>query len=228
MGESPAHDFFMRERVGLTAVAFLAVLCPVAAASCSADPVSASGVPERAATSRVVVLGDSLAVSPKPAESFPAILQGRMVELHLSWTVTNGGVRGDTTTGGLRRMDALLGDDVSVLVVALGANDGVRGVALSTIEQNLATMIERAQARGIAVLLCGMETPPLRGLQYAFGFHDIYPRLASKYGVPLVPFLLSGVILNSEMLGEDGIHPNQAGAERMANTVWPYLKPLLK
>ena len=196
--------------------------------SCTADPLTASGLPDRAETRRVVVLGDSLAVSPRSSESFPAILQGRMSDLHLPWAVTNAGVRGDTTTGGLRRMEEQLGEDVGVLVVALGANDGVRGVALATIEQNLATIIERAQTRGIAVLLCDMETPPLRGLQYSFGFHDIYPRLAAKYRVPLVPFLLSGVVLNSEMVGDDGIHPNKAGAAQIANTVWPYLKPLLK
>ena len=206
----------------------LAACLPVTAVSCTTAPLGASGLPARVATRRVVVLGDSLAVSPAPAVSFPAILQGRMFDLHLPWTVTNGGVRGDTTQGGLRRMEPLLGDDVGVLVVALGANDGVRGVDLAAIEQNLSAIIERAQSRGIAVLLCGMETPPFRGLQYSFGFHEIYPRLASKYTVPLVPFLLSGVVLNSEMNGPDGVHPNEAGAERIANSVWPHLRPLLE
>jgi acyl-CoA thioesterase-1 len=179
------------------------------------------------ATRRIVVLGDSLSVSPNPRASFPAVLNLRLRDQRVPWEVTNAGVIGDTTEDGLRRLDPLLDDDVGIVILALGANDGLQGVPLATIEQNLATIVERVQAREMAVLLCGMETPPLRGLQYALGFHDIFPRLAARYNVPLVPFLLAGVALNPEMNGPDGIHPNAAGAERIADTVWPYLLPLL-
>ena len=176
---------------------------------------------------RIVVLGDSLAVSPTHDESFPAVLQARLTALRLNWTVTNAGIRGDTTSGGRRRADALLGPDVGVLILALGANDGLRGVDVDTVEDNLSNIIERAQAEGIRVLLCGMETPPLHGFDYAVDFHNLFRRVASKYSVPLVPFLLAGVALDPDFNGNDGIHPNRAGAERIAETVWPHLEPLV-
>jgi len=146
----------------------------------------------------------------------------------LPWVVVNAGVSGDTTTGGVRRVEALLGPDVGVLVIALGANDGLRGVAPETVSRNLSSIIEAAQSRDIAVLLCGMETPPTRGWDYTVAFHRIFPATASKYSVPLVPFLLSGVALVPEMNGSDGVHPNAAGARRIAENVWPFLEPLLR
>jgi acyl-CoA thioesterase I len=180
------------------------------------------------ATRRVVVLGDSLATYPSNEKSFPAVLQRRMSAGSLPWKIANAGVSGDTTSGGLTRLDPLLGDDVGVLVLALGANDGLRGVDLAIIERNLSTITERVQARGIRVLLCGMETPPWRSWDYSVEFHRLFPRLAAKYDVPLVPFLLAGVALNPDLNGSDGIHPNAAGAQRIADTVWPYLEPLLR
>ena len=134
---------------------------------------------------------------------------------------------GDTTTGGLRRFEQALTGDTRVLVLELGANDGLRGIDIPIVEKNLSTMIERAQARGIRVLLCGMETPPLNGWNYTVDFHRLFPRLAQKYNVALVPFLLAGVALNPELNGDDEIHPNAAGAQRIAETVWPYLEPLV-
>ncbi|HXW04560.1 MAG TPA: arylesterase [Vicinamibacterales bacterium] len=175
----------------------------------------------------MVVLGDSLAISPSRSESFPAVLQARLTDRRLPWTMLNAGVSGDTTSGGLRRVDALLGEEVGVLAVALGANDGLRGVDVRMIEENLSAIIERAKARGIRVLLCGMETPPLRGWEYSVEFHRLFPRLASRHAVPLVPFLLAGVALDPGMNGHDGIHPNANGARRIAENVWPYLEPLV-
>jgi acyl-CoA thioesterase-1 len=155
------------------------------------------------------------------------VLQRRISASSLPWNVANAGVSGDTTSGGVQRVDALLRDDVGVLVVALGANDGLRGVDVSVVERNLSTIIEQVQSRGIRVLLCGMQTPPLRSWDYSVAFHRLYPRLAAKYNVPLVPFLLAGVALNPDLNWSDGIHPNAAGAQRIAETVWPYLEPLL-
>jgi len=177
---------------------------------------------------RVVVLGDSLSVTPTLADSFPAVLQGRMTSGRLAWTVINAGVYGDTTADGLRRYEPLFHDEVGVLILELGANDGIDGVDVSAIERNLAAMIEAAQARGIAVVLCGMETLPVRGLGYAAAFHDVFPRLARRYNIPLVPFLLTGVAFTAGMTGPDGVHPNAAGARRIADNVWPYLEPLLR
>jgi acyl-CoA thioesterase-1 len=172
------------------------------------------------------VLGDSLAISPSRETNFAAGLQARLNVSHSGWTVINQGVRGDTTGGAVRRIDYALAGNPRVLVLELGANDGLRGVDVGTIERNLATMIERAQARGIHVLLCGMETPPLRGWNYTSAFHDVYPRLAARYNVPLVPFLLEGVAFRGD-LNYDGIHPNAAGAKMVAENIWPYLDRLL-
>jgi acyl-CoA thioesterase I len=176
---------------------------------------------------RIVVLGDSLAVSPSIAESFPAQLQKRLKKAGVQWTVTNAGINGDKTAGGLGRFNAAVPADTRILILELGANDGLRGVDISTIEKNLSTIIARAQAREIKVLLCGMIVPPRFGWDYTVAFHRLFPRLAAKYNVPLVPFLLDGVALRAEMNLGDGIHPNAAGAERIADTVWPYLQPLV-
>jgi acyl-CoA thioesterase I len=194
------------------------------AASCgSSSPTSPSSPPIQ----RVVVLGDSLAVSPSIEEGFPARLQARIAGEGLAWTVTNAGVSGDTTADGLRRAAPLLTNDVGVLALELGANDGLQGIDIAVIESNLSTIIELAQARRIRVLLCGMETPPTHGLGYALAFHNVFPGKAAQYSLPLVPFLLAGVVLIPDLNGPDFVHPNAAGAERIAQNVWPYLEPLL-
>jgi acyl-CoA thioesterase-1 len=174
----------------------------------------------------IVVLGDSLAVSPSRESNFAAELQARLNTTHPGWTVVNQGVRGDTTAGGLHRADYALSGSPRVLILELGANDGLRGVDVPAVERNLAAIIERAQSRSIAVVLCGMETPPLRGLGYSTSFHDIYPRLAARYNVSLVPFLLEGVAFRGD-LNYDGIHPNAAGAKMVADNVWPYLDRIM-
>jgi acyl-CoA thioesterase I len=176
---------------------------------------------------RIAVLGDSLAVSPSREEGFPSVIQERVNEKRLPWEVTNHGLRGDTTAGGLRRLDDALRDRPAILVVALGANDGLRGVDTAAISRNLTEIIARAKASGAQVLLCGMETPPLRGWAYTVSFHHVFPTLAREHAVPLVPFLLAGVALDPQMNMEDMIHPNRAGARRIADTIWPYLEPLL-
>jgi acyl-CoA thioesterase-1 len=173
------------------------------------------------------VLGDSLAVSPSSSTNFPAELQARLDAAHPGWRVVNASYRGDTTTGGTRRFEQALTLDTKILILELGANDGLRGVDVTMVEQNLSRMIEYAQRRGIKVLLCGMEAPPLKSWDYSLAFHHIFPRLAAKYHVALVPFLLEGVALNPQMNGADRIHPNAAGARMIADTVWPYLLSLL-
>ena len=115
-----------------------------------------------------------------------------------------------------------------MLLLALGSNDGLRGVPLVTIERNLSRIIEMAKQRQIQVLLCGLQTLPIGNLDYMLGFHQIFPRLQQTHGVALVPFLLNGVALVPDMNGPDRIHPNAAGARRIADTVWPYLEPLLR
>jgi acyl-CoA thioesterase-1 len=196
-------------------------------AVCACDsPAAPADTP--AAIRRVVVLGDSLAVTPTLKESFPAVLQELMNESGTNAIVINAGVSGDTTSGGLRRLDAALSAGAHVLVVALGANDGVAGVAIDRVEQNVSQIVERAQRRGVQVLLCGMDAPPFHGLDYSVAFHQIFTRLARQHDVPLVPSLLPGIFLDRELIGPDGVHPNAAGARRIAETIWPYLQPLLR
>jgi acyl-CoA thioesterase I len=209
------------KRAALTALVGAAVI----SGACGAQATSPS--PSGPSAQRIVVLGDSLSVTPTRAESFPAVLQTRIRDRGLDWIATNAGISGDTAAGGLRRVDALLGNDVGVVVLELGVNDGIGRVPLATIEQNLSSIIEKARGRGIDVLLCGMEVPPGPDFDYLIGFHNLFPRLAAKYDLPLVPFLLLGVALNPSLNGSDGVHPNAAGAQRIADTVWPYLEPML-
>jgi acyl-CoA thioesterase-1 len=190
-------------------------------------PIAPSPAEDAGARRRIVVLGDSLAVSPSRAGGFPALLQDRLQSTYPGWVVINEGVGGDTTEGGLQRLDRTLTADTAILVLALGANDGLRHVPIATIEENLSRIIERTRARGLSVLLCGMETPPLNGWNYTLEYHRLFPRVAARYEVPLVPFLLEGVALNPELNGADGLHPNAAGARAIAGTVWRYLEPLV-
>ena len=176
---------------------------------------------------RIVVLGDSLAVSPSPSQNFVTELQARLDSSQPGWTMTNEGVVGDTTAGGVARLDRVLTADTAILVLELGANDGLQGLPVAAIEANLGTMIERTQARGIRVLLCGMETLPFNGFDYALAFRGVFPRVAGRYQVALVPFLLQGVALVPDLNGPDGVHPNAAGARVVAANVWPYLEAMV-
>ena len=178
----------------------------------------------------VVAFGDSLTAGPglRPSETYPARLQERISAVGLPHVVVNEGVSGDTTGDGLRRLDAVLARGPQVLIVALGANDGLRGIPVDVVRGNLDTIIQRARGQGIRVLLCGMETPPTHGWSYTLDFHVIFPELAQRHGVALMPFLLTGVVGRRELNLEDGYHPNAAGARRIAENMWPYLEPLLR
>ncbi len=183
----------------------------------------------QAARPRVVVLGDSLSagLGLSPQEAFPALLQRKIDADGLKFEVINAGVSGDTSAGGLRRLDWALDGDVQVLIVGLGANDGLRGLSVDEMRKNLSTIIERAQARQITVVLCGMEAPPNFGASYTTAFRAAYKDLATKYDVAFVPFLLDGVAGLADLNQDDGIHPNARGAQRVADTVWSTLRPLL-
>jgi acyl-CoA thioesterase I len=193
-----------------------------------ADPRAASELRNGRRAREIVVLGDSLAVSPSRAGGFPAELQKRLKAAGIDWTVVNAGVKGDKTAQGVRRLDTVLSRDARILIVELGVNDGLRGVAIAEVEKNLSTIIERAQRQGTRVLLCGMMVPPRYGWQYAIDFPRLFERLAARYDVPLVPFILQGVALNPDLNGPDGIHPNAAGARRIADTVWPFLEAMVR
>ena len=190
---------------------------------------ASTGVPRQSSRPRIVVLGDSLASGRGIGadNAFPAVLQKKLNDERLAFEMVNAGISGDTSSGALRRFERLLDDDVRVLVLELGANDGLRGVPVAHVKANLARIIEAAQARQIAVLLCGMEALPIHGWDYSVAFHNAFGELAKKYDVPLVPFILMNVIGNRDLMQPDRAHPNAAGARAIADNIWPYLKPLL-
>jgi acyl-CoA thioesterase-1 len=179
---------------------------------------------------RIVFLGDSLTagLGLATSQAYPALIQQRLDAASLDYEVVNAGVSGDTSAGGLARLDWALEGDVRILVVALGGNDALRALPTDQLKQNLATIIERAQARGITVVLAGMEAPPNFGRDYIVSFHKVYPELAGRYHVAFVPFLLQGVAGSDALNQRDGIHPTAEGARILADTVWAALQPLAK
>ncbi len=197
---------------------------------------AAAGVPDgrvgtaRAVTTRplIVALDDSLTAGRgiQPAQAYPALLQALLDAAGLPHEVINAGVSGDTSAGGLSRLDWALDGDVQILIVALGGNDALRGLPVSELTSNLSTIIERAQARGITVILAGMEAPPNFGRDYTVSFHRAYPDLARQFNVALVPFLLEGVAGVPALNQADGIHPTAEGAKIVADTVWTAVKPI--
>ncbi len=180
----------------------------------------------------VVILGDSLAAGygVDPSEAFPALLQKRVDAAGLPFTVVNAGVSGDTTAGGLRRMDWLLKRPVDVLVLELGGNDGLRGLSLTQTRSNLVAIIHKARAKNpdTQVVLVGMQIPTNMGPDYAGGFRAIYPELAKSEQTLLIPFLLEGVGGIAELNQADQIHPTPKGHERVASNVWEVLGPALQ
>lgn len=156
------------------------------------------------------------------------MLQRRVDRMGLKYDFVNAGVSGDTSAGGLRRIDYALDGDVRVLVIALGANDGLRGLPVDQLRANLSAIIERGQKKGAAVILTGMEAPTNYGPDYTRAFHLVYPDLAARYNVPLVPFLLDRVAAVPALNQRDGIHPNAEGARVIEETVWTALAPVLE
>ncbi len=205
---------------------------PEAAAPEAAAPeaVQSLPTPEPAAEEILVIfLGDSLTAGYQLDEdqAFPAHVEASLIAAGHPVRVVNAGISGDTTTGGLARLDWLLRQEPDILVVGLGGNDGLRGTTLETSEANLRAIILRARAAGARVLLAGMLIPPNYGPDYTRAFAAIYPRLATDLDLPLIPFLLAGVAARPELNLEDGIHPNAEGQRLVAETVLKHLEPLV-
>jgi acyl-CoA thioesterase I len=177
----------------------------------------------------IVFLGDSLTAGLGLAENqaYPALVEMGLRSAGTPVRVVNAGVSGDTAAGGLSRLGWLLGQHPGVIVVGLGANDGLRGLPLSEIEANLREIVRRSEAAGAKVLLLGMRIPPNYG-PYADDFAALYPRLARELDVPLVPFLLAGVGGVRSLNQADGIHPTAAGQEILAKNVRPFLDQVLQ
>jgi acyl-CoA thioesterase I len=191
--------------------------------------VSWAVAPARAETV-LVALGDSLTAGyGLPADqAFPVQLQAALQADGLAARVINAGVSGDTSAGGLARLDWVLSAKPSAAIVALGANDVLRGVDPAETEANLDRILTRLKARGVRVLLAGMLAPPNLGPEYRAAFDAIYPRLAARHGVPLYPFLLQGVALDRALNQSDGIHPTAAGVAVMVRGILPLARALLE
>ena len=221
-----------------TTVLFIALALPGCgddvAEPAAPPPATAEQATSRPATTsdrpRVVFLGDSLTAGYglEASQAFPALLADQLAEEGLPVNVVNAGVSGDTTAGGLARTDWLLRQRPDVLVVGLGGNDGLRGTDPAASEQNLRDIVARARDAGSRVLLLGMLIPPNYGVEYTTAFRDVYPRVAQDLDVPLVPFLLEGVGGDPALNQNDGIHPTAEGHRVVADTVMPYLRPLVE
>jgi acyl-CoA thioesterase-1 len=180
---------------------------------------------------KILAFGDSLTAGFGLAEneSYPYLLQEKLKADGYDYEVINAGVSGDTTLGGLERIDwALEQENVDILILELGANDLMRGVPATRIRDNLDKMITKAKAKNVTVLLCGMLAPPMMGAQYQRDFSNVFPDLAAKHQVAYLPFLLDGVALRRELNQADGIHPNSNGTRIMTENIYRELVPLLK
>lgn len=178
---------------------------------------------------RIVGFGDSLMAGYQldPGQSFPEKLEIALKALGHDVVIANAGVSGDTTSGGLSRLDWSVPDDTDLVILELGANDMLRGLAPEITEKNLVAMIERLKTRDIDIILAGMVAAPNLGADYGERFDGIYPRLAERYGLPLYPFFLEGVAADASFLLEDGMHPNAAGVDRMVENFLPLIESVL-
>jgi len=185
--------------------------------------------PAAAADRVIAVLGDSLTagLGVAPDDAYPALLEARLKREDYDYRVVNAGVSGDTSSGGLRRLDWVLKLKPEVVIVALGANDGLRGQSVVQLHDNLVAIVRKAQQAGARVLLAGMRMPPNYGAAYTREFAAVFPEVARRMNVPLVPFLLEGVAAEVRLNQGDGIHPNAEGQRLVAEHVWPHLRPLL-
>lgn len=179
----------------------------------------------------VLVLGDSLsaAYGIKPAQGWVSLLQKRMQDQGYGQRVVNASVSGETTSGGLQRLPrALQLHKPGIVVIELGSNDGLRGLPLSVTRENLAKMVTASKKAGADVLLLGMQMPPNYGARYTAEFQALFPALAKRESLGLVPFFLESVALDDKLMQADGLHPNENGQPVMLDNVWPHLLPLLK
>ncbi|MEO5960581.1 MAG: arylesterase [Opitutaceae bacterium] len=188
----------------------------------------------RSAESRTVLFfGDSLTagygLDNPTAEAYPALVQEKIASAHLDYRVVNAGLSGETSAGGARRIDWILRQPVDIFVLALGANDGLRGIDPAVTQANLQTILVRVRSKypNAKLLVAGMEMPPAMGTEYTSRFRVIFPEVAKKIGATYIPFLLEGVGGLPDLNQGDRIHPNPRGHALVAETIWKTLRPLL-
>lgn len=217
----------MRQRFHVWEILFLLGLLMITTPVRSSPPGQTAGAPRT-----ILFLGNSLAAGfgLDPELAFPALIQQKIDSLGWNFNVVNAGLSGETSSGGLRRIDWLLQRDVDVLFLELGANDGLRGIPLALTKQNLQAIIARVRAKNPAVkiVIAGMMVPPNLGAEYTRAFRAIFPDLAKRNQAALVPFLLEGVGGVPELNLPDGIHPTAAGHRIVAQNVWKVLRPVLQ
>lgn len=203
-----------------------------AGAEFAGDPSKPLTMPAVAAKKpKIVALGDSLTAGfgLTETESMPYLLQQRLQSDGFDYEVVNAGVSGDTSLGGLERVDWVLEqENVKVLILELGGNDLLRRMPVESMKRNLSQIIDKAKARGVQVLFCGMLAPPGVGSEYQREFQMAFPDLAAEHGVPFLPFLLEGVALKKELNQADGIHPNAEGSKIMTENVYKALRPIVE
>jgi acyl-CoA thioesterase-1 len=219
---------------------FLFLLASLAAVACNsapprpaADSRGAASPPPAApvkSVPKIVAFGDSLTAGYGLSESasYPALLRQKLAADGFEYDVVNAGVSGDTSAGGLRRIDWAMEGDVRIVIVELGANDILRGLPIDQMKKNLSQIIERAQSRGARVLLAGMEAPTNSGAEYRSEVHEAYADLAQDHQVALIPFFLEDVAGIDSLNQGDGIHPTAEGTRIVAETVYRSLRPLLE
>ena len=217
---------------------FYFLLTLLLASGCKKSPEPAAERPQAApapapiADSRpvIVAFGDSLSAGygADPGKSYPDFLQKEIDRAGFKYHVVNEGISGDTTSGGVERLDRIVAMKPVIVILELGGNDGLRGLPQSVTRANMEKMVDTLRAAGITVVLAGMTLPPNYGDDYIHGFEKIYVEIAAKNKLTRIPFLLQGVATNPSLMQRDGIHPTAEGNEKVAALVMKYLRPLLK
>lgn len=179
----------------------------------------------------IIVLGDSIsaAYGIEMGQGWVALVQDKLKEKYSDYIIINESISGDTSAGGLARLDAALSrHKPNVLILELGANDGLRGLSPSVLKSNLAEIVKRTQKSGAKVLLLSMRIPPNYGKRYTELFYDVYPQLAKELKIPYVPFILEDVALVKDLMQADGLHPNEKAQAMIVEKIWPHLVKLLE
>ncbi len=190
-----------------------------------------SPLPSSPSQERIIVaFGDSLTagLGVSAEETYPAVLARKIKNAGYPYRVINAGVSGETTAGGLRRVRSILENRPEIVILELGANDGLRGLSIDQTEKNLAAMIELLQKENVQVILTGMKLPPNYGKEYTEAFENLFPKLAGRYHLPLILFFLEGVAARSTLNQPDGIHPTAEGYQVIVDHLWPKIEALLK
>ncbi|CAD6881743.1 Arylesterase precursor (EC 3.1.1.2) [Methylomonas albis] len=178
----------------------------------------------------IVVLGDSISAGYgiEVQRGWVALLQNKLADQHRNYVISNESISGDTSAGGLARLEQILTrHKPEILLLELGANDGLRGLSPQEMKNNLTEIVRRSQKAGAKVLLLGMKIPPNYGKRYVEMFYEIYPQLSTELKIPYVPFILEEVALKPELMQADGLHPNELAQPKVAEKIWRYLQPLI-